>query len=461
MRAVPHHALPDPDALLAAAVQRAARRFRMPALPGDAALARAAGAAPALAWAIEAGRAAVLAGAAPPAEARGLFTWGLARLVAQALAPEGGDPAFQAAVLAAAAPELREHLALAGEAARDQRRVRALVDAVAHPGKLRRRAAGPAPEPLSRLHGHAAAADWDGLRAAAGRLAADPQVQPGERQTLARLLAEPALARLERAAVLRRLAAVQAYHALRARAGPAAGSAAAGLQGRQAGRRGAAAEAEAVTCLHALAGLLDAAAPGSRHTVARGLRLPAGVAGQADGAKDEWDAALLRAAPDQAELLLLVEAKAAPAAATTDLPRLLRGLGRLARAGHQGPVRLASADGPLAVSGASLRRLRPHGVLLPGHVVYLCSAAAEPGPALLSPPARALLLAEPASVAFALALEAGGAPGAEELAPVWDAVLGQPRLRPVLHQYPTACAARAAMLHPDDLLAAARHSARP
>ena len=65
---------------------------------------------------------------------------------------------------------------------------------------------------------------------------------------------------------------------------------------------------------------------------------------------------------------------------------------------------------------------------------------------MLTRAARAMLMAEPASVAHAL--QGGPAAG---LVPVFEALLTERRLRNALLQDPASREARAAMLHPDDL----------
>ncbi|HEY0826017.1 MAG TPA: hypothetical protein VGD76_19680, partial [Ramlibacter sp.] len=110
-------------------------------------------------------------------------------------------------------------------------------------------------------------------------------------------------------------------------------------------------------------------------------------------------------------------------------------------------------DGPVRIAGDSLRALRPPGRALPPHVIYCCSAPPERQPQVLAASAKAVLLAEPASIAFAQQLAGGRSPAAAQLQPVWEALRTAPRLRSALHQYDTACAVREAMLHPDDLQA--------
>jgi hypothetical protein len=146
--------------------------------------------------------------------------------------------------------------------------------------------------------------------------------------------------------------------------------------------------------------------------------------------------------------------KASPAAATSDLPRLLRGLERLAHAQEGDPYDFATPQGSVALGGDSLRALRPQGRALPPNVFYCCDAPAEAQPPVLSAAAKAVLLAEPASVAFAQQLAAGASPAAADLLPAWQELPHAPRLHATLHQYDTARSAREAMLHPEDLLAA-------
>ncbi|HWI81903.1 hypothetical protein [Ramlibacter sp.] len=445
-----------PPVLLLAALRAAPRRYRLPALPGDAEVAAALGAETALAFAMEAARAARQHHSPPPDGARALFTASLAGLIRRALAADGGDPGFQALLLQAQDGPVREHVQLSAQRAADRRAVRSAIDALAHPGKLRGAPAGPPREALGQLHRLASAGSWPQLGSAVERLlrqqsAGDETMRAG----LAAIAAMPALQRLVRGGALLGDQAVQRYVALRERHGPAAGSAAAAARGRAAARLGALAEDETVQALREIAALLDRHDRlEGRHRIARSLRPPRGFPGQAGKAKDEWDAAIVRTtATGAADVVLLAEVKAAPAAATPDFSRLHRGLQRLAHASAGQAYDFASADGPLRVSGESLRGLQPPGRCLPAHVIYCCTAPPEAQPQMLSAASKAALLAESACLAFARQLAAGASPPASELAPVWEA-LAAPRLRSALHQYETAQAAREAMLHPHDLLAA-------
>lgn len=446
----------DPEQVLLAALHEAPRRYRMPALPADAEAARAAGAATALAFAIEAVRRAKDEKARPPSSMKDLFTWALARLIGAALAPEGGDPAFQALVLRTRHAEVREHVRLAELAAADRRALRSIVDAVAHPGKLRNVPPGTLRDTLAQLHRLAAGGAWQELESVARQLLARGVADPDLRAALEALLAHPGLPRLVHANALRHLPVVQRYEALRGLHGPQAGSDAAAARGRSSARMGEVAEQATVEAFRTIAQWLTEASPDAGPCrVVRGLLTPRGFPGESGKAKEEWDAAILRETADgPSEIALLAEVKASPAAATPDFSRLVRGLERLAQARSDADYVFPSADGAVHVRGASLGELRPNGYALPPRVIYCCSAPPEPQPTMLGAASRAVLLAEPASLAFADALAQGGSPRHEDLAPVWDALPAAPRLRSALHQHDTSRAVREAMLHPEDLVAA-------
>lgn len=433
----------------------------MPPLPSNAEAAVASGADVTLAFAIAAARLAKERHLPPSPHSQETFTWALAQLIRQALAAEGGDPAFQAIVLQAREAAVHEHVQLRRMRAADQRSVRTATHAIAHPGKLRRMPTGAAREALARLHALAAAASWDALaQAVEHTLAQNLSEQPALGAPLEALLSNPALARLQRGDELLRLDTVQRYQALCERRGPLAGSHAAATEGRTSAREGERAEQVAAEAFGKLAELLNRHRDGAAgYRVMRSLRTPRGFPGTANKAKEEWDAALLRSEQGvAADLVLLAEIKASPAAATSDFPRLLRGLQRLAHASADAAYVFASADGAARILGASLRELEPTGHSLPTHVIYCCSAAAEPPPQLLSAASKAVLLAEPASLAFAEQIARGESPPHAALASVWNELQAAPRLRAALHQYETATKARAAMLHPDDLLAAVERS---
>lgn len=453
----------NPASVLLAALRSAPRRYRIPELPADAESAAASGTETALAFAIEAARSAREQGSTPAAGVRELFIERLAQWIRDALAPQGGDPAFQALVLRARDVQVREHVHLSAQGAVDRRTLRTAIDAIAHPGKMRGRPAGPLRDALERLHAVTEAGDWMQLAGALRHVLAQPLGdEDGLRRTLQGLLTHPALHRLERGSGLLQLEAVQRYRALAEQSGPAAGSDAASAQGRASARLGELAEQSTVAALRRIAELLERHDHAVACRVVRSLRPPPGFPGEAGKAKDEWDAALLQGAEPAADILLLAEVKASPAAGTPDLPRLQRGLERLAQAQAQESYAFASAEGEVRIAGAALRRLKPHGRTLPEQVIYCCSAPPETQPQLLAAATKAVLLAEPASLAFALQLAQGARPPNADLAPVWEALTHAPRLRAALHQYDTARAVREAMLHPDDLLeAVARVLAQP
>ena len=394
---------PPLDSPLLAAVRHAPRRHRLPPLPRDGEDARACGPEVAVAYAVEALR--QMQGRAPavPTGMEELFSDSLDALIRAGLSSQRGDVAFQALVLAEGDATVRTYRRLAACSAPDRRSVRAAVDAIAHPGKLRGQAAGPLTEHLAQLHRLASGGLAHDLRRAAGSLAlvamhADPSLGAA----LAALHSHPALERLERLAHVSALESVRSYVTLLERGGFAAQAAVHQTQG-SAAARGTWAETRTIRAFERIAALLnrrpDAA---DRFRAMRGMRTPRALPLPAQ-AKGEWDAVLVREAPgaSTSEIVLLAEVKAAPAAASEDLPNLRRGLQNLARARADAVYTFTSLDDELRVLGASLRGLEPHGLGLPEHVVYCCPAPEEAAPRLLSMASKARLLAHPASLAHA------------------------------------------------------------
>jgi hypothetical protein len=432
-------------------LRAAPRRYRLPPLPDSVQAAEAASPDAALAFAIECARRA--APQAAPQDVASLFVRQLARLVREALSTDNGDAAFQALVLQAHDAQVREYVRLQAQRVADRRAVRSAIDAIAHPGKLRHLRDAADREALAHLHRLAAEESWHALWEA---LAAEPAADAPARAAFDALRAGEALRRLMRAEAMLPLEAVRRYRALCEQRGPQAGSAAAAAQGRAAARVGDAAEAATVQAFGEIAVLL-ARATGLPHRVLRNLRTPAGFPGEPGKAKDEWDVVLAcDAGGGGISVVLVAEVKNAPAAATPDFARLQRGLQRLAGADPATAYAFACAEGEVRITGESLRALAPHGRALPPHAIYCCSAPVESQPQMLGAAARAVLLAEAPSLAFADRLQRGESPDAALLLPVWQDLAAAPRLRSVLHQHETAAAAREAMLHPADLLAAVR-----
>jgi hypothetical protein len=440
----------------------AARRFRAPALPDSLEEARARGTATALATAIERARQALAAGSAPGDEIRALFLDALARHIAEAMRPAHGDAAFQAMVLRHRSPAVREFASLNAHAERDRRQIRSGVNALAHPEKLQRQPPGPIRDTLQRAQEASTAGDWSSVAEPILDLMGLPEVQddPVLCRSLERVVFDDAFTRLRRIDALSKLAEVERYRALWARRGPAAGTELAASTGTGAQRRGDAVEALAAAALQALADRLnaqaEAARDASRYRIATSLRVPSSLGGDAHGAKSEWDAALLRRhEADQAwDLCLIVEAKASPDAATTDLPRLLRGLRVLARADIDTDYPFAARGGEVWLRGASLAALPTEEAGLARAVIYCSDGDVERAPRPLNAASRMQLLSAEASLAAAARLEDGAAPDPSALTPVWRQLLESPAFSPVLRQYPTLRAVRELMLHPHDLMAA-------
>ncbi|MEJ8836366.1 hypothetical protein [Ramlibacter sp. AN1133] len=441
------HAAQD---LLLAALRAAPRRYRLPPLPPDAAPARAGDVETALAFAIEAARLGIEQRRPVADDVRDLFTGALAAFLREAMVGERGDPSFQALVLQVHDAQVHEFVRLSRSAAADRRTVRSLTDAIAHPGKTRALPPGPGRDRLAALHALVAADAWTSLRDALAEGA--PEADASLAATLDAILGSEALQRLVRRAALLPGASVQRYLALCERRGPSASSHAAATQGRSAARAGDDAERATVAAFQQLVDLLRSRTPGT-YRVLRSLRPLAGFPGDRGKAKDEWDAAIASDSREGADLLLLAEVKAAPAAASSDFSRLHRGLVRLAHADAARSYAFGTADGEARIRGASLRQLQPAPRGLPAQVIYCCTAPPETQPSLLAAASKAVLAAEPASLAYARRLAQGDTPDDAQLRPVWEALTHAPRLRATLHQDATARLVREAMLHPQDLVA--------
>lgn len=451
--------------LLEQALHTVVRRYRLPAALQAGAQMLEASPATALAMAIEQARIATEQAQRPGVATMYLFTRSLARLIADAMHAEGGDAAYQAMVLAHQAPQVREAMALWAHAEKDDREVRSIVNAIAHPAKQRHCAAGPEREALAQLHAAYSSAQWGEVAATARQLHGMPQPAGESRwqRDLARLLDGAALARMQRATELAADPLVRQYQALRDRQGPRPGSPAAAATGQAAQQRGAAVEVLAAQALQVLARRLgEAEGLPVSYRVVTSMRVPSTLPGSAERAKSEWDAVLLRQAPQPADaweptwdVCLLVEAKASVDAATTDLARLLRGLGLLAQADPEAVYAFRTHQGPVLLRGAALHALGTEEAALSGTVLYCCDAPAEAAPHLLGAASRMQLLSAPESLDFASAWAQGRPTDAQDLEPVWQQVLASPRWEAVLHQYPAMRRVRELMVHVADLSATA------
>lgn len=410
-----------------------------------------------------------------------------------------GDPAIQAMELRHRAAAVREYASLSASAEADRREVLAAVNALAHPAKRERMPAGALRDALDAVYAAGSSGRWVTLAHAMQALCALPESARDDAITrvCTQLAERPALSRLQRLDALASDTLVQRYQALCDRNGPRPGSATALRQGSDAQQRGAAVEAQAMQALQALAQRLNQAhidsqagadkraAPGGPATpahqtpsfpnaedrdapyrVVTSMRVPPSLPGSADRAKSEWDAALLQRA-DLADgagthpawnIVLLVEAKASADAASTDLPRLLRGLQLLAQADANTVYPFKTQQGVVGLCGASLRALPTQGPDLAHAVLYCCDAPVDATPRLLNAASRMQLLSAPASIAYASQIAQQQPATAESLEPVWHALLDSPQWAGVLNQYPQLHQVRALMVHTDDLLAAAQHA---
>ncbi|TSH96325.1 3-deoxy-D-arabino-heptulosonate 7-phosphate synthase [Verticiella sediminum] len=461
---------PPLPSLLVSLLRDVPRRYRVPATPAEAASPDATRPAAALAIAIEQARIAARAGDPPDAEREQRFLAALARLIQDALHPGRGDPVFQAMVLRHRIPVVREFASLSAQAASDRRAIRQAVNAIAHPARQERTPPGPLRDTLAQVQALASAAAWPALKDALQALARRPEVagQTPLARGVARALDAAALTRLTRLAVLGTDPEVQTYQALWARNGPRSGSQAAAAQGRTTRARGEAVEALTTQALQAVAQRLDAAenATGA-YRVVTAMHVPPSLPGNADTAKTEWDAVLLRRAPATGhtapvawDVCLLAEAKASVDAATTDFPRLTRGLRLLASADAHADYRFQTREGAVTLRGASLAALGMPDDGLAAPILYCCDAPADSAPRLLGAASRMQLLSAPASLAYASRLAEGQTPDTDMLRDVWTQLRSSAAWRGVLQQYAVLRTVREHMVHVGDLADCAAEVAR-
>ncbi|QGZ58703.1 3-deoxy-D-arabino-heptulosonate 7-phosphate synthase [Paraburkholderia acidiphila] len=425
----------------------------------------------ALALVIEQAREAMAHGAAPDAPLKQRFIGALAAMITEAMHADSGDRAFQALVLRHRAPVVREFASLSAQADQDRRQIHAAVNAIAHPAKQQRAPQAWQREALAQLHASASfahhRAHYAGLRDTVRTLLAVPDLAAKDadfEHALADLLDSPALARLCRLEALAPDPLVQQYVSLLDAYGPRPGTPAAVAQGRASQQRGAAVEALAVQALEALAQWLNAAheAP-QAYRVVSSMRVPSSIPGKHERAKTEWDVVLLERLHAKAldtaaiwNVRLLVEAKASVESATTDLPRLMRGLRLLAHAEDNVVYTFETQQGPVRLNGASLRALGSEESGWINAVLYCCDAPAENAPRMLNAASRMQLLSAQPSVEFASALWDGRIADPQLLGAVWQELTQSPRWHGVLEQYATLRLVRELMVHPEDMMATIR-----
>lgn len=444
---------------LEALLREIPRRYRLPALP-----ALPGSPSTSLAVIIETARRALEAGKPPDPALEPRFIEAMVALIHEAMQPNAGDPAFQAMVLRHHSAPVREYLELSAQQHRDRRRIHNLVNAVAHPGKLRRVAAGAMRDTLERLQQAATHSHWAAMLAAAELLETMPDIQshPGPADMLTQLREEPALQRLRRLEGLLEHPEIQQYQHLLKLQGPAANSHAAATEGAAARQRGMDVETLAKQALQALADRLnrsDSLAGALPYRVVTAMYVPAAFPNRQEGAKTEWDAVLLRKAPEPAggsaapswDVCLLVEAKASADAAGTDFMRLLRGLRLLAQAQADQVYLFKTREGVMPLRGASLQALPTEADPLHDWVLYCSTDSPDKEPRLLNAAARMQLLSAPQCLEFAGALAASGHADTRILTPLWAELLSAPAWQAVLHQYPAQRLARELMVHVDDL----------
>ncbi|CAD6546010.1 hypothetical protein LMG27952_04405 [Paraburkholderia hiiakae] len=462
----------SPALLLENILRDVPRRYR---LPQDVAASgmqlRNASPACALALVIEQVREATAHGATPNPTLKPRFIEALGAMIAEAIRADSGDRAYQAMVLRHRAPQVREFASLSAQADQDRRQIHAAVNAIAHPARQQRAPQAWLREALAQLHSSASSAHHEahyaGLDDTLRTLLTAPELAAKDadfEHALADLLDSPALARLCRLEALASEPLVQQYVSLLDAYGPRPGTPAALAQGRASQRRGAAVEALAVHALEALAQRLNAAQENPQaYRVVSSMRVPASIPGKHERAKTEWDVVLLERLHAKTldtapvwNVRLLVEAKSSVESATTDLPRLMRGLRLLAHAEDNVVYTFETHQGPVQLNGASLRAQGTEESGLMKAILYCCDAPAESAPRMLNAASRMQLLSAQASLEFANAQRDGQRADPEILDAVWQQLTQSPRWHAVLHQYAMLRLVRELMVHPDDLMATIR-----
>ncbi|MCQ9616485.1 3-deoxy-D-arabino-heptulosonate 7-phosphate synthase [Paenalcaligenes niemegkensis] len=439
-----------------------ARRYRLPALSAPSLKSQKLSAASILAITIEQARRALSLGASPDDTLKRTFIEALARMIREATDTQNGDPTFQTMVLRYRAAQVREYASLAAQAGQDRRQILTSVNAIAHPAKLQRIPAGQQRDALSRLQAAALSADWPKLSASTQQLldAAENANECSFKEALIRIRQDSALTRLQRLETLANDNLVQQYLSLGNQQGPRSGSAAAIKQGSLSQQRGAAVEALAAETITALAQRLNRTQkPNTRYRAVSSMHVPASIPGSPERAKSEWDVVLLQQtkAIDNTpvwKICMLVEAKASVDAATTDLPRLLRGLDLLSQADEDTIYPFEAREGTVLLDGAALRPLSIDEPDLHNMVLYCSNAPADASPRLLNAASRMQLLSAQASLQFAAKLIEQQEVDAHSLETVWYQLLESARWRTVLNQYAVLRQVRELMVHTDDLSAA-------
>lgn len=445
------------------------RRYRLPVLCAGSEPHHKANPATTLAVVIEQARSAIDHGETPDPALKGRFNEALAQMIREAMRSDGGDSAFQAMVLRHRVAQVREYASLAAQVHQDRRLVHSIVNALAHPAKQQRMPPSPQREVLVRLHWAASSASWSVLADTMNHLLAPGAAdEPTVQRSLKRLRDSAALERLQRLDALASDDLVRQYLALQDRNSPRSGSPGAAAQGAASQRRGAEVEALAARALNELAGRLNELdSDQTLYRVVTSMRVPSSIPASPDHAKSEWDAVLLRRSNTTNttnttntatawDVCLLVEAKASVEAATTDFPRLLRGLRLLSHADANVVYPFKTQQGLVPLRGASLKVRATDEGSLARQVLYCCDAPAEAAPRLLSVASRMQLLSARASLEFASAVAQKRRPNPQALERVWHQLLESPRWGPVLRQYPVLRQARELMVHTDDLLATVR-----
>lgn len=398
-----------------------------------------------LAYCLEQVRLALQAGQTPSAALKQVFITALAQLIRTALAPERGDYGYLAQILKHHSLSVQAYVEKLATAKHDQRIVQRHINAFAHPAKLQ------TDKTLSSLaqrkfwYAAATAEHWAVLDLSIKKWLIHPSSHNNEclRHALQNLIELPELQRLCAVEQLTSTQDVQQYLRYRQQDGPTTGSPEAIAQGKQAQARGAIVEQQAQAILTELAQQLSQTEQDDYLAISA-VHFPAHLIAGSQHAKTEWDVLLLKTAPiigNQTvwDVCLVVEAKANPDAASTDLRRLLRGLALLNDLPPHSAVNFACDQGTITLSSNSLLDLSSAQRCLQQKILYCCPASdTEPlhrPSSALHAASRTQLLNASAALNYAYAVQQGLEPEPQTLIPVWEELLHSSSWNAVLQQY--------------------------
>lgn len=393
-----------------------------------------------LAYCLEQIRLTLSKGQTPSSARRDDFLTALAQLIKTAVSSERPDYSYLSQVLKHHSKDVQRYLERLSTYKQDQRVVQRHINAIAHPEKLKAMDPNSPKRHWESWYFLANAEQWSGLqRALTNWLALHSCQRAG---ALLDIIQLPELQQLLDFEQLSSTPDVQRYLHYRQQNGPLTGSPEAIAQGKRAQARGAHVEEQTQATLTDLAQSLRLVEQHD-YRVVSAVHFPAHLIAGSQYAKTEWDALLLRKATtvDKQtiwDVCLLVEAKANPEAASTDLRRLLRGLALLTDLPAHTSVYFSCEQGDIALNSNSLLALALE-PSLKKRLLYCCPPSTtetlhRPSSALHAA-SRMQLLCAPASLNYAYRIQQGADVHPHDLTTVWEDLLHSPHWRAVLYQY--------------------------